>query len=46
MLIHVRFVFDTNRDEALIGAIGAKSGTTAKVKIKPVQTAAIQKKAA
>jgi hypothetical protein len=43
VILKVRFVFDTNRDEALIGALGAKSGTTAKVKIKPVQVAAIKK---
>lgn len=40
--LKVRFVFDTNRDEALIGSLGAKSGTTAKIKLRPVQTAALQ----
>jgi hypothetical protein len=46
VMIKVRFVFDTNRDEGLIGAIGAKSGQVAKVKIRPVQVAAIEKAAA
>lgn len=43
VVLKVRLVFDTNRDEGIIGALGAKSGTTAKVQIKPVQVAAIGK---
>ncbi len=43
--LKVRFVFDTSRDEKLIGALGAMSGKVAKVKIKAVQTAAIGKAA-
>jgi hypothetical protein len=41
VVLKVRFIFNTNRDPALIGALACKGGQTAKVKIKPVQTAAI-----
>ncbi len=39
--VHLRFVFDANEDEALIGSLGAKSGKQVKVKLKPVQVAAL-----
>lgn len=42
VILKVRFVFNTNRDPALIGALACKGGQTGKVKIKPVQTAALQ----
>ncbi len=43
--IHLRFAFDANEDEALIGSLGAKSGKQVKVKLKPVQVTAIPKQA-
>lgn len=41
VILRVRFIFNTNRDPALIGALACKGGQAAKVKIKPVQTAAL-----
>ena len=40
VIVSMRFVFDTNRDSDIVGAIGILSGTATKVKLKPVQNAA------